>query len=158
MGNRVHPIAVWYRLKQITVNQLKEILFCLFSIFFKKCTLMLEAALIELCTAKLQIFHTQHWCKILGRSFAQALSKTSCLKKISFEFNISSIVFTVSQKHIGNKIMQNSFATLHFVIEKGFTSQSEMKRKALLTDSRVWVFDYAEIRVMSMFVVHWGDV
>ena len=50
--------------------------------------------------------------------------------------------------------MGNLFATLHFVIEKGFTSQSEMKRKALLTESRVRVFDYAEIRVVSMFVVH----
>jgi hypothetical protein len=112
----------------------------------------------ELYKAKLQFFPAQHWCKILGRSFAQALSKTMCLKKISFEFNISSIVLTLSQKHLGNNIIQHSYATLHFVLEKGFTSQSEMKRKALLTDSRVRVFDYAEIRVMSMFVVHWGDV
>ena len=50
--------------------------------------------------------------------------------------------------------MQNSFTTLHFVLEKGLTSQSEMKRKALSTDSRVRVFDFAKLRMVSMFLVH----
>ena len=147
MGNRVHHIDVWYKADYCWhKTSWKENLFCLFSDFFKK------------STAKLQFFPAQHWCKILGLSFAQALSKSLCLKKKLFEFNISPLVFKLSQKHIDTKIMQNSFATLHLRLEKGFTSQNEMKRKDLLTDSGVQVFDYAEIRVVSMFVVHWGDV
>ena len=115
---------------------------------------MLEAALIELCTAKLQFFPAQRLYKILGRSFAQASSKTSCLKKDLSEIQHRPDILNYSQKYIANWIRKNYLATLPSVLQKGFTSQCEMKRKALLTDPRVRVFDYAKVGVMSMFVVH----